>query len=133
MASRVLPIPSSRSTPLAELIARQRPLALYGLALLMLALVGAAMQIVDPRVLASGVSVWVKPVKFLVSVGVFALTAAWFFGYIRPTTAPRSSGATRTARPGPRPRSSPATNSSGASSNSTIRPPAAGASPSATG
>ena len=84
MASRALPIPTLPFAPLAELIARQRPLALYGLALLMLALVGAALQIVDPRVLASGVNVWVKPVKFLVSVGVFALTAAWFFGYIRP-------------------------------------------------
>lgn len=84
MASHVLPIHPLPLTPLAELIERQRPLALYGLALLMLALVGAAMQTVDPRVLASGVNVWVKPVKFLVSVGVFALTAAWFFGYIRP-------------------------------------------------
>ena len=84
MASRALPIPFVSFDPLAELTARQRPLALYGLALLMLALAGAAMQIVDPRVLASGVNVWVKPVKFLVSVGVFALTAAWFFGYIRP-------------------------------------------------
>lgn len=83
MASRVLPIDSVPFTPLAELIARQRLLALYGLALLMFALVGAAMQTVDSRVLASGVNVWVKPVKFLVSVGVFALTAAWFFGYIR--------------------------------------------------
>jgi hypothetical protein len=66
------------------MIARHRPLALYGLALLALALAGAAMQIVDARTLASGVNVWVKPVKFLVSIGVFALTAAWFFGYIRP-------------------------------------------------
>lgn len=84
MASRVLPLQPLPFNPLAELIARQRPLALYGLALLMLALVGAALQAVDPRVLAGGVNVWVKPVKFLVSVGVFALTAAWFFGYIRP-------------------------------------------------
>ncbi|HYD36870.1 MAG TPA: hypothetical protein VEA60_04615 [Allosphingosinicella sp.] len=84
MASRALPIPIVPSRPLAELIERQRTLALYGMALLMLALVGAAMQILDPRMLASGVNVWVKPVKFLVSVGVFALTAAWFFGYIRP-------------------------------------------------
>lgn len=84
MASHALPIRSVPFAPLAELIARQRTLALYGLALLMLALVGAVLQTVDPRVLASGVNVWVKPVKFLVSVGVFALTAAWFFGYIRP-------------------------------------------------
>lgn len=84
MASRALPLPFVSFDPLAELIARHRPLALYGLALLMLALIGAAMQMVDTRVLASGVNVWVKPVKFLVSIGVFALTAAWFFGYIRP-------------------------------------------------
>ncbi|HYJ81630.1 MAG TPA: hypothetical protein VEW26_02145 [Allosphingosinicella sp.] len=84
MASRALPNRPLPFTPLAELIARQRALALYGLALLILALAGAILQTVDPRVLASGVGVWVKPVKFLVSVGVFALTAAWFFGYIRP-------------------------------------------------
>lgn len=84
MASRALPFHPLQFNPLAELVARQRPLALYGLALLMLALAAAAMQTIDPRVLASGVNVWVKPVKFLVSVGVFALTAAWFFGYIRP-------------------------------------------------
>lgn len=84
MASQALPTPFVSFNPLAELIARHRLLALYGLALLILALAGAAMQIVDTRVLASGVNVWVKPVKFLVSIGVFALTAAWFFGYIRP-------------------------------------------------
>lgn len=85
MASRALPLPPVPFRPVAaELIARQRTLAFYGLSLLLLALVGAALQTVDPRVLASGVNVWVKPVKFLVSVGVFALTAAWFFGCIRP-------------------------------------------------
>lgn len=84
MASRALPIPFVSFDPLAELTQRNRPLALYGLALLMLALAGATLQIVDARTLASGVNVWVKPVKFLVSISVFALTAAWFFGYIRP-------------------------------------------------
>ena len=84
MASRALPIPAFPFNPLAELIARHRALALYGLTLLALALGTAAMQLVDPRVLESGINVWVKPTKFLVSVGVFALTAAWFFGYVRP-------------------------------------------------
>lgn len=84
MASRALPIPAFPINPLAELIARQRALALYGLTLLALALGTAAMQLVDPRVLESGINVWVKPTKFLVSVGVFAVTAAWFFGYVRP-------------------------------------------------
>ncbi len=84
MASRAIPIHPFPFNPLAELIARHRPLALYGLALLILALAAAAMQALDPSVLASGVGVWVKPTKFIVSVGVFALTAAWFFGYVRP-------------------------------------------------
>jgi hypothetical protein len=84
MASRAFPIRFVPVNPLADLFARHRPLALYGLALLMLALVAAAMQALDPRLLASGVNVWVKPTKFLVSVAVFALTAAWFFGYVRP-------------------------------------------------
>jgi hypothetical protein len=84
MASRALPIRPFAFNPLDELVARHHPLARYGLALLVLALATAAMQAIDPRVLASGVSVWVKPTKFLVSVGVYALTAAWFFGYVRP-------------------------------------------------
>jgi len=84
MASRALPIPFFPANPLAELLERNRRLALYGLTLLGLALATAAMQALDPSVLASGINVWVKPTKFLVSVGVFALTAAWFFGYVRP-------------------------------------------------
>ena len=68
---------------LTTLIDRQPLLAAYGLGLLLLAIPMLVLQLVDPRLL-NGVSVWVKPVKFLVSVGVFALTAAWFFGYIRP-------------------------------------------------
>ena len=59
-------------------------LALYGLALLGLAAAAVVLQLFDPRLLASGVNIWVKPAKFLFSVGVFALTAAWFFGYVRP-------------------------------------------------
>lgn len=42
------------------------------------------LQFADPRLLASGVNVWVKPAKFFLSVAVFALTMAWFFGYVRP-------------------------------------------------
>src|SRR3546814_8571492 len=57
-------------------------LTYYGAAFLLLALVTAAAQIFDTR-LVDGVNVWVKPTKFFVSVGVFSLTAAWFFGYVR--------------------------------------------------
>lgn len=79
-----LAVPARPGFPLlAELLSRQRLLARYGIALLLLALVAVAMQAIDPRTLASGVNVWVKPAKFLASVGVFALTAAWFFGYVR--------------------------------------------------
>ena len=84
MASHALPSPFAPSGLFAELVARHRPLARYGFALLGLACLTTAMQALDPRLLASGVNVWVKPTKFLVSVGVFALTAAWFFGYVRP-------------------------------------------------
>ena len=56
------------------------------------------MQAVDPRTLDSGVSVWVKPAKFLVSVGVFALTAAWFFGYVRPERRERPADALARSR-----------------------------------
>ena len=66
------------------LFERQRALALYGLATLALGLVAFVLQSVDPRTLESGVGVWVKPAKFFVSVGIFSLTCAWFFGYVRP-------------------------------------------------
>lgn len=69
---------------LAELLERQRTLASYGLATLLLAALALAMQAVDPRTLASGVNVWVKPAKFFSSVALFSLTLAWFFGYIAP-------------------------------------------------
>lgn len=67
----------------AELVLRQPTLALYGIVLLAAAVPLFLLQLVDPREL-HGVNVWVKPVKFLVSIGVFSITAAWFFGYIRP-------------------------------------------------
>jgi hypothetical protein len=83
MASRALtPVPAF--APFVELLARQRTLARFGGGLLILAAVTLMLQAIDPRVLASGINVWVKPTKFLFSVGVFALTAAWFFGYVRP-------------------------------------------------
>jgi len=69
---------------LAEFNRRHPLLTRYGLAMLALGGVATLLQIVDPRALASGVNVWVKPAKFFVSVGIFALTAAWFFAYIRP-------------------------------------------------
>lgn len=69
---------------LAEFDRRHRMLTRYGLAMLALGALAIALQLVDPRTLASGINIWVKPAKFFVSVGVFALTAAWFFAYVRP-------------------------------------------------
>ncbi|MFN3946010.1 MAG: hypothetical protein ACK4K7_13885 [Allosphingosinicella sp.] len=84
MTALTFPAPRLRLPLLAELVERQRALTLFGLALLLIAVPAIALQAVDGRTLASGVNVWVKPAKFLVSVGVFALTSAWFFGYVRP-------------------------------------------------
>jgi hypothetical protein len=84
MATIALPPHSVPFALARELLERQRMLALYGGAVLLLAIVALTLQIVDPRLLESGVNVWVKPARFLISVGVFALTAAWLFGYVRP-------------------------------------------------
>lgn len=83
MTALALPAPTARLWILSELFERQRTLALYGLATLLLAVPILALQAVDSRTLG-GVGVWVKPAKFLLSVGVFSLTAAWFWGYVRP-------------------------------------------------
>jgi hypothetical protein len=84
MAARPLAFPGSYRWLLAELIVRQGALAFYGMTLLALSIVAMLMQALDPRLLESGVNIWVKPTKFLTSIGIFALTAAWFFGYVRP-------------------------------------------------
>jgi hypothetical protein len=84
MATRPLAFPGSSRWILAELVLRQGSLAFYGVGMLTLSIVAVLLQRVDPRVLESGVNVWVKPAKFFSSVGIFALTAAWFFGYVRP-------------------------------------------------
>src|SRR5687768_3485974 len=84
MMASIAPAPGRlRPALLAELAARQSLLTFYGLSLLIIALPLLGLQLVDPRTIG-GVSVWVKPVKFLASVAIFALPAAWFFGYIRP-------------------------------------------------
>jgi hypothetical protein len=72
------------SSLLQSLLERHRGLALYGMAMLVLGTLAIAAQAIDTRTLGSGVGVWVKPAKFFFSVGVLAITAAWFFGYVRP-------------------------------------------------
>ena len=95
MAARPLAFPKSWRWIPVELIVRQGTLAMYGMIVLGLSAVALILQILDPRLLESGVNVWVKPAKFLSSIGIFALTAAWFFGYVRPER--RMSGPARAA------------------------------------
>jgi len=71
-----------RFSPL-RLMASQPLAAGFGFVLLALVLPACAMQMIDLRLLG-GASVWLKPTKFLVSIGIFALTAAWFAGHVRP-------------------------------------------------
>jgi hypothetical protein len=74
------------STPrgvLGEALHRQRTLTAYGLLLLVLTPFMLLLQRVDIRTF-DNIDVWAKPTKFVFSVAVFALTTAWFFGYVRP-------------------------------------------------
>jgi hypothetical protein len=66
-----------------ELLRRNGALAAFGLILVPLGLIAVLAQTLDTRSLESGVNVWVKPAKFFFSMSAFALTAAWFFGYVR--------------------------------------------------
>jgi hypothetical protein len=68
---------------LPALFERQRTLTRFGLVLLALALPCLLLALADPARLPTGISPWVKPTKFFVSTGVFALTTAWFFGFVR--------------------------------------------------
>lgn len=68
---------------LHESLERQRALTLFGLAMLAAMLPLLALHGLDDRTLR-GVGVWVKPLKFLASTGVFALTTAWFVGLLPP-------------------------------------------------
>ena len=62
-----------------ELLRRNRRLALAGFAIIALMAPTWAALLIDPRTL-NGISVWVKPLKFEASVGLYLLTLAWFFG-----------------------------------------------------
>lgn len=70
------------ASPITELRDRQPALAAVGFAFLVLFAVTSALPLFDARTL-DGVSVWAKPSKFFLSTGLFLLTSAWFFGYVR--------------------------------------------------
>lgn len=61
-----------------EALRRQRLLAAVGLALIAMMLPSALAALFDARTL-NGVDVWVKPLKFQASTGLYLLTLAWFW------------------------------------------------------
>ncbi len=67
----------------SELIRRERRLAWFGFGLLILLVPMALAWGLDERTLR-GANVWIKPMKFALSAGVFALTTAWFVGHLLP-------------------------------------------------
>ena len=82
------PVPPSRCGAFLpdlwrELLARQRTLTLFAAVLLALMLPIAFAWGLDDRLLR-GANVWIKPLKFLLSVAVLALTTAWFIGHLPP-------------------------------------------------
>jgi hypothetical protein len=86
MTSPVQSLPSSRSLGdigglLDALLRRERRLAFGGL--IILGLMGPTLLALalDGRTL-NGISVWVKPLKFQASVGLYLLTLAWFVGVL---------------------------------------------------
>jgi hypothetical protein len=89
-AANLAPHVAARSSPrtfvaatVAELLRRERRLAIFGFALLALLLPLALAWGVDERTLR-GANVWIKPMKFALSLGLFALTTAWFVGHLLP-------------------------------------------------
>jgi hypothetical protein len=89
-APRLVPRSAARFSPhtlvadaVAELLRRERRLALFGFALLALLVPLALAWGIDERTLR-GANVWLKPMKFALSLGLFALTTAWFVGHLLP-------------------------------------------------
>ena len=89
-APRLMPRPNARrslrtlfAATVTELFRRERRLALFGFALLALLVPLALAGALDERTLR-GANVWLKPMKFALSLSLFALTTAWFVGHLLP-------------------------------------------------
>ena len=80
-----------------EFFHRQWLLTAYGLLLVLLTPLMFALQQIDLRTF-DGVDLWIKPTKFVFSIAVFALTAAWFFGYVSTRSAQRMEHASHRSR-----------------------------------
>lgn len=64
-----------------ELLQRERTLVFFALLMALSTLPTLVAMGLDDRLLR-GVSIWAKPLKFMVSLSVFALTTAWFIGLL---------------------------------------------------
>lgn len=64
-----------------EILRREPRLAIYAAVLFALLLPFAIAWGLDERTLR-GANVWIKPIKFALSIGVLALTTAWFVGHL---------------------------------------------------
>lgn len=68
--------------PLRTALAWHRPLMIVGLACAALVPLGLVGMLIDPRVLL-GAPIWLKPVKFAVSIAIFCVTWAWLYAQLR--------------------------------------------------
>lgn len=88
LATRAIAYPAAPgqnplSALLAEALLRQRALTIFALLMWMAMLPTMLAWGLDDRLLR-GVNVWIKPLKFMASVGLFALCTAWFIGLLPP-------------------------------------------------
>jgi hypothetical protein len=83
-ARNALPTGSALTAPVAlgpPAIRWHRPLLWLAAAMAVLALGTAVGLVVDPRVI-TGAPLWAKPLKFAISVGIYAITLAWLIGLL---------------------------------------------------
>ncbi len=66
---------------LGESLERSRALTVFGLVMWIAMLPALAAWGLDERTLRE-VNVWAKPLKFMASIGLFALCTAWFIGLL---------------------------------------------------
>ncbi|WP_166877428.1 hypothetical protein [Salinibacterium sp. ZJ450] len=59
-----------------------RPLVVLAVAMAALTLVTAALAVIDPHQIL-GQNAWFKPMKFAISIGIYAITLAWLIGQLR--------------------------------------------------
>src|SRR5262245_46374360 len=91
-ATRTPDVPASRPPersavpelrrPLTLLAGLHRPLVVFAAAMVLTGLVSAGGLLFDDRILI-GAPIWLKPLKFSLSLGLYALTLAWMLSLLR--------------------------------------------------